>query len=699
MGVCLASLMVRRSRISEVPDRYIEERRRYGPVAVACAPPEDDVSSAVYRAAGITDEEHRRICKEWYEGENIVQRLEEICAERSDRRALAYRTVQKVETEKKTDSKGHTRDWEVTYLNDPTYMTYNELWSRLIAFGKGLRELGLAEGAAVAIAEDVRWEWLASVLAGWTQGLISVTVYANLGEAALLHALKEAECPALICNGNAVKKLVPLLHKAKLDNTMVIYLDALPAGVDAEGMMLLSWTDVLQKGLQSCFSYTIPSDCNRTALIMYTSGTVAEPKGVIHTFGSLKTGAAALGDRLTELLGPKEEGETYLAYLPLAHILEFITEIIMLNRGSLLCYGSPRTLSDMSARPRGDLAEFRPMMFVGVPRIFETIRKNVESQLPPVGSVKRSIFDAAYAARLRAIEDGKDTPFLNEKVFSVPRAMFGGKLRGIVCGGAPLGSKTQAFMNVVFGVPMAQGYGLTETCCNGSIQRTGELHPAAGQLLKGVEAKLCDTEEYKHTDTPYPRGALLLRGPALFKGYLKQEEATSEVFTKKGGWFHTGDVVEMDDSGCLRIIGRVKALAKNLLGEYIAIEFLEALYGQHELVSPNGVCVLVHPQRAYICALVLTEQPKAMNFASVHKIPGNWPEILQEPLFHQRAAEALTALAKAEGRRPFELLRHVRVLNDEWTPENGIMTASMKIRRSAVDKRYADYIEQLFEDE
>ncbi|KEG07111.1 fatty acyl CoA syntetase 1 [Trypanosoma grayi] len=697
MGGCVASVLVRQSRSREVPDRYIEERRRYGPLTVVSGPPEDDVSSAVYRVANVTEEEFAHCSKTWYEGINFMQRLEQTCKKNGEHRAIAYRTVQKVETEQRKDAKGITKEWQVTYLSDPIYMTYAEFWGKATAFGKGLTELGFKEGARVALYEDSRWEWMASALGVWTQGMVSVTVYANLGEAALLHALAESECPAIVCNGKSVKSLLPLLRKAGLEHTAIIYLDALPAGLDVESLTAVPWNAVVEKGLSSTATSVVPTDCDRTALVMYTSGTVAEPKGVIHTFGSLSAGAMALDNRLTELVGPKEEGETYLVYLPLAHILEFICEVIMLNRGSLLCYGSPRTLTDVSARPRGDLSEFKPMLFVGVPRIFETIRKTVESQLPQ-GSLKRTIFEAAYASRLQALQNGKDTPFLNEKVFRVPRSMFGGKARGIVCGGAPLGDKTQEFMNVVFGVPMAQGYGLTETCCNASVQRTGELYPAAGQLLKVVEAKLYDTEEYKHTDKPCPRGELLVRGPFLFKGYLKQEQQTQEAFLP-GGWFRTGDVVEMDDTGLIRIIGRVKALAKNLLGEYIPLEYLEALYAQHPLVCPNGVCVLVHPQRSYICALILTDASKARQFAAANKITGAWPDVLEAPLLHQRAAESLAAYAKTEGRRPFELLRHVRVLADEWTPENGMLTASMKLRRSAIDVEYAETIRELFTDE
>ncbi|ORC91202.1 fatty acyl CoA syntetase 1 [Trypanosoma theileri] len=699
MGGCVASLLVKRSHASEVPDHFMVDRKNYGPLAVVCAPSEDDVSSPIYRVVNMSDEEHKERCKEWYEGDNFMQLLERNCKERADQRAVAYRTVNRVETEKRTDSKGRVKDWQITYLNDPLYITYGDFWAKSIAFGKGLCELGLTNGSDVAMYADSRWEWIASVVGIWSQDMVPVTVYANLGENALLYALKEAECPAIVCSGQSVKSLLPLLKKANMEHTKLIYFDALPAGLDVEEMVVVPWNGVVEKGQQSSRTYTIPKDCNRTSLVMYTSGTVAEPKGVIHTFGSLNAGARALDDRLTELSGPKQEGDTYLVYLPLAHILEFICEIIMLNRGTMLCYGSPRTLTDVTARPRGDLAEFKPMLFVGVPRIFDTIKKTVESQLPPPGSVKRKIFDAAYAARLQALQDGKDTPFLNEKVFKVPRNMFGGKTRGIVCGGAPLGDKTQEFMNVVFGIPMAQGYGLTETCCNGTVQRTGELYPAVGQLLKGIEVKLLDTDDYKHTDKPNPRGELLLRGPAVFKGYLKQEKTTEAAFLP-GGWFRTGDVADIDESGCLRLIGRVKALAKNLLGEYIALEFLEALYAQHPLACPNGVCVLVHPQRAYICALILTDEAKALSFAASAGISGaSWPAVLREPRLQEAAVAGLAALGRAEGRRPFELPRRVRVLADEWTPENGLLTASMKIRRKAVDEQYADVIAELFAEE
>ncbi|EAN76500.1 fatty acyl CoA syntetase 1 [Trypanosoma brucei brucei TREU927] len=695
MGMYVTKLLSLWSHWFEVDDEVIIARQKFGPLAHICGPAEGENCSPVYRSIGVTDEEQARITREWYYGEHFLKQLEQTCTSRRDTLAVAYRTINKVEKEWREDHNGKRREWQVTHLNDPVYMTYGELWENSVAFGKGLREYGAKEGDRVAIYEDTRWEWLASAIGVWTQLMVTVTVYANLCREGLMHALKETECAAIICNGQNIKDLITLLKEVNLTNTTLVYLDSLPDGLNDEGMRLIPWKQVLETGMKSNLGYTIPGNCDTTALIMYTSGTVAAPKGVMHTFGSLTASKNGLADRFLECIGPKEEGETYVSYLPLAHILEFIADVVMLSRGTLVCFGSPRTLTDDTARPRGDLKEFKPVFIVGVPRIFETIRKVVESRLPPVGSFKRTLFDTAYADRLRALKEGKDTPFWNEKVFKVPRDMFGGRLRGVVCGGAPLADRTQEFMRVVFGLPLGQGYGLTETCCNGSIQRLGELYPSVGQLLKGVEGRLLDTDEYKHTDKPFPRGELCLRGSFMFKGYYKQEAMSKEVLIP-GGWFRTGDVVEIGEDNALRVIGRVKALVKNLLGEYIQLEYLEVIYSQHPLSAPNGVCILVNQRRAYICALVITDEERAKKFAQENGIGGTWPEILKDPTFHQRAAKSLSNFGASIGRKPFELLRQVRVIADEWTAKNGMLTVSMKIRRNKVEERYGDVIEQLF---
>ncbi|KAG5488269.1 hypothetical protein LSCM4_08346 [Leishmania orientalis] len=694
MGGCVVSMMEMLNSIKLVESPDFAGRLTYGVINRRVTEDEAD-RSGVYRCARLTDEQHAKCCN-WYDGPNVLQRISTICRERSGRNAMAYRSVEKVVKEATTDEKGRTREWEWAYLNEPTYITYGEVWDRLVAFGRGLVELGLKKGSRVALYEETRWEWLVTMLSTWTQEMIGVTVYANLGEDALLYALKEAACEALVCNGKSVGKIVALMEKSGALNTTIIYLDALTAGVDTKSHKVIAWTDVLAKGQSSTVPYTVQDNNDKEVLIMYTSGTTGNPKGVVHTIGALTQGALSLEERLTDLIG-KEENEAYVAYLPAAHIFEFTCENIMLLRGAVICFGRPRTLTDASARPCGDLRAFNPFFFVGVPRIFETIKKTVEAKLPPAGTLKRQVFDHAYQSRLAALKKGKDTPYWNEKVFKLPRGILGSKLRGICCGGAPLSDKTQEWMCVVLGSLVAQGYGMTESVCNGTVQRSGELKCEAGQLLHGVEARLLDTEFYKHTDRPHPRGEVLLRGRFVFKGYFNQPKLTEETILP-GGWLRTGDVAEIDaESGQMRIIGRVKALAKNAMGEYIALESLEALYCECPVATPNGICVLVDPQQAFITALVLTDEGKAMEFARAHKVENaRWPDVLRDAKFNAAVTTSLAEIGKRAGKKPFELLKRVRVLSDEWTPENNLVTASMKVRRSEVEKHYATIIKELF---
>ncbi|CAJ1014200.1 AMP-binding enzyme, putative, partial [Leishmania lindenbergi] len=174
--------------------------------------------------------------------------------------------------------------------------------------------------------------------------------------------------------------------------------------------------------------------------------------------------------------------------------------------------------------------------------------------MPPPGPFKRDIFDRAHESRHTALLSGKDTPYWNERVISVPRKILGGVVDGMLSGSDSLSASTQEFLNVVCGGPLIiQGYGFTETVCSSTTQRLGDRDPnCVGQLLKTCKVGPKDIEEYKHTDTPEPRGEICLRGPFLFKGYYKQPELTREVLDADG-WFHTGDVGSFTVDGKLRI--------------------------------------------------------------------------------------------------------------------------------------------------
>lgn len=687
-------------------------------------------SGGVRRMAGVTDSQHHSLSVAWERDNNLYEICKALCSSKGEQRAMAFRTVTHVEKTTipvaASNPHGPTKQWEFLHMTSPFYVSYSQLWEYIQSFGKGLAALDVVrqntQRARIAIYEDTRWEWLASCYGIWSQGCTVVTVYANLGLDALEYALREAACSAIVCSSKSLpslKSVLEKLHGASSPCPTVIVLDEMlvPSSStqtrDVKSLMsefstsinvkVVTWTEVIQIGATAQTTGSEPIASDDIALIMYTSGTTGEPKGVVISHGNVMAATRCLGDRLLEVLGPippsniESERETYVCYLPLAHILEFSCENLFLSRGSCLCYGTPRTLTSATAKPSGDLATFEPSLFVGVPRIFDTLKKSIEANIPE--GYKRRVWDHAFQDRKTRLLEGFDTPYWGKKVFAEPRKIFGTKLLAMISGGAPLSARTQEFMNVVFSAPMLQGWGLTETCSCGTTQRNGDFATESiGQLERTVEVKLVDVDDWKHNNKPFPQGEICIRGPFVSKGYYKQPAMTNEAF-RDDGWFHTGDVGQWGSEGELRIVGRVKALAKNVFGEYVALDALESVYILNPLAVPNGVCVLVDPSKPYICALVVTDEHKATSFARSVGIEEPWPQLLDNPRLHEKAAESLATTAKTQGKKPFEQVKYVRVLKDEWTPENGVLTAAMKLKRRVVDAKYADVIKVLFKSE
>ncbi|CBZ23037.1 putative long-chain-fatty-acid-CoA ligase [Leishmania mexicana MHOM/GT/2001/U1103] len=454
---------------------------------------------------------------------------------------------------------------------------------------------------------------------------------------------------------------------------------------------------------------------------------------------------------------------SYMAYLPLHDICEFVAEIASLLRGLLVCYGTRRTLFDTWARPHGDLTEYKPTIFPALPATLARLRRTVESMVST--GYRQLLFEAAYEARRQAMRRGLHTPFLLSTIFAPSRKLLGGRCRLVLVRGGPgaaaLHPRDQEYVEIVCGASLVQSYGVAETAGCGLQQAYCATQlDSIGGPLGPVHVKMRDVFATSATfvgraataaavasggcspgwsgwthHSERPTGELLLRGPTIMAGYYRQPERTAAVL-EKSGWLHTEEVVERCPDGSLRRIASLRphhATTSN--GHCIALEPLEALYAQHPLCLEGGVCVLVHPYRRYVCALVLTDEHRLRDFLqttaaaaatlpSPHSQPssptsplpsspapqrlltwaalagGAWPQCLGDPALNQAAAASLAAWATQRGEAaPHERVRHVRVLYDVWDVAHHTRTATGRLLRPAIHYRYSGVIQELFADE
>ena len=290
------------------------------------------------------------------------------------------------------------------------------------------------------------------------------------------------------------------------------------------------------------------------ACIMYTSGTTGAPKGVVISHSNLIASVGAVYVLLGQHLRPED---AYLAYLPLAHILEFVVELALFFVGMPFGYGRVKTLTDQSVRKcLGDIRAFRPTIMVGVPAVWEMIRKGIVGKLNEAGAFKKSVFNGAMAVKKAGIPGL--TNVVDATVLSAIKNATGGRLRLAMSGGAALSRETQEFLHLAL-VTMLQGYGMTESCGMCAVLPPEYYqYGSVGLIMPSVEIKLRDHPEagYLSTNNP-PQGEVLIRGPSVIKGYYKRDDLNNDenIFTKDG-WLRTGDVGQFNADGTLALVDR-----------------------------------------------------------------------------------------------------------------------------------------------
>jgi long-chain acyl-CoA synthetase len=368
-------------------------------------------------------------------------------------------------------------------------------------------------------------------------------------------------------------------------------------------------------------------------------------------------------------IGP---GDGLLTYLPLAHILEYVFENASILWGSTMGYSNPKTLSDTSVRNcKGDIREFRPSVMVGVPAVWETVKKGIIAKINEGSPVVQKLFWGALWAKNALMSAGlPGSGALDAIVFKKIKEATGGRLKLCMNGGGPVSKETQRFISMAI-CPMIIGYGLTETTANGTLQNPNEwTAESIGAMPASVEAKLVDFAEagYFATNKPNPQGEIWLRGPTVMSGYYQNDKETAEAMTADG-WFKTGDIGEWDKNGHLKIIDRKKNLIKTQNGEYIALEKLESIYRSAPVVA--NICVYADDSKSRPVAIIVPAEPALKKLAGSIGVQGNnLEELVHNKKLQQAVLKELQNSGRSGGLSGIEIIEGVVMSDEEWTPQN-----------------------------
>ncbi|CAG7903353.1 unnamed protein product [Brassica rapa] len=641
------------------------------------------------------------VSSHWEDISTLPELFEISCKSHSERFFLGTRRLIAREVETSEDGKV----FEKLHLGDYEWKTFGQTLDAVCSFASGLVQIGHKSEERVAIFADTREEWFIALQGCFRRNVTVVTIYSSLGEEALCHSLNETEVTTVICGNKELKKLMDISQQLETVKRVICMDDEFPSEASST-WTTTSLADVQKLGRESPVDPSFPLSAD-VAVIMYTSGSTGLPKGVMMTHGNVLATVSAVMTIVPDL----GKRDTYMAYLPLAHILELAAESVMATIGSAIGYGSPLTLTDTSNKikkgTKGDVTALKPTIMTAVPAILDRVRDGVRKKVDAKGGAAKKLFDFAYARRLSAINGswfgawGLEKLLWDVLVFGKIRAVLGGQLRYLLSGGAPLSGDTQRFINICVGAPIGQGYGLTETCAGGTFSEFDDTSVGrVGAPLPCSFVKLIDWPEggYLISDKPMPRGEIVIGGSNITLGYFKNEEKTKEVYKvdEKGmRWFYTGDIGQFHPDGCLEIIDRKKDIVKLQHGEYVSLGKVEAALS----ISPYVENIMVHadPFYSYCVALVVAAQQTLEGWASKQGIEfTNFEELCAKEQAVKEVYASLVKAAKQSRLEKFEIPAKIKVLAAPWTPESGLVTAALKLKRDVIRKEFTEDLTKLY---
>ena len=562
-------------------------------------------------------------------------------------------------------------------------VTWQQVGERVHQIAAGLISLGIAPEDRVALASSTRYEWVLADFAVMCAGAATTTVYPTTMASDVAYIVANSGSRVVIAEDQTqVDKL--LEHRAALPNVnKVVVIDGKGNG---DWVITLNELEQLGKQLLADSPNAIEERVatvgpDQLASLIYTSGTTGRPKGVRLTHGAWTYTAAAI-DALN-ILGPDDLN---FLWLPLAHAFGKVMLALPLQ------IGFPTAIDGRVERIVDNLAALRPTIMGAAPRIFEKAHARIEGMVAEQGRLTKKMFDWAIGIGMRVSEarQAGNKPSLasslaykvaDRLVFSTIRERFGGRLRFFVSAAAALDRDVAQWFDAV-GIIVLEGYGLTETAAASFINRPNAYRfGTVGWPFPGTEAEIADD------------GEILLRGPGVMTAYHDLPAATAEALDEDG-WFHTGDVGEIDAEGYLRITDRKKDMFKTSQGKYVAPSAIDAKF--------KGLCpyvseLLVYGEaKPYCVALVSLDNEAITDWAGKHGLEGDsFAEIASDDKTKELIAGYIDELNLELNR--WEQIKRFTIIDRELSIETGDLTPSMKLRRKVVVEKFADRLSALYE--
>lgn len=435
-----------------------------------------------------------------YSATSISDLFSASCKKYQKNNCFGYRQILGVEDEKQSDGKVFKKQ----ILGDYIWFTYEQIDRRVDNIAKGLLLNGVKPGDVVLILADTRLDWMLAAQAVFRLGATIATLYSTLGDDAIIYGINETCVSHVITSHDLIPKIGNFQSKLPTVRT-VIYFEGLktPDTSNIQGITFIPFKVLEEKGRSTTKSLKFsPPKSDDPAVIMYTSGSTGIPKGVILTHSNVLTtigGFFAVANSLSNRA-------TYMAYLPLAHVLELAAETFFFSIGVSIGFSTPHTMTDKSTAikkgQRGDAVLLQPTVMAAVPLVLDRIRKGIVDQMTSRGPFFTSLFNFVVDYKKYWIRKGYDTPIVNALVSRKIRSMLGGKISHIVTGSAPLSPDTMEFIRCCLDVTVIQGYGLTETAAGSSLMDLSDMSCGrVGPPLFGCKIKLVDWAEGEYMTT------------------------------------------------------------------------------------------------------------------------------------------------------------------------------------------------------